>query len=249
MDVEDVSTFDQYFKLMERQKKTLQAASRRQGERPKDRKPRAKAIDDHMMQCMSIGMMKLEYTGSGNHTMHSSFIAPPYLPSVASFKELEKVLLEDLQLETHHRGLYVLLRAVTPPVRMTGIMVVMEDERDDVVMLQLYQQEDEKDRPARDVVGEKGVCIVKEPYFKLMANGDYGLRIDHVSDLIWLSETDGRVPLQWRPRISQLDKTADEWKCEGNAAMKAEEFFDAVKKQVSMLCNHVTLLTIYPDTL
>ncbi|KAI9878412.1 MAG: hypothetical protein M1830_000932 [Pleopsidium flavum] len=118
-------------------------------------------------------------------------------------------------------------------------MVVMEDERDDVVMLQLYQQEDEDDRPARDIVGEIGVCIVKEPYFKVMADGEYGMRIDHVSDLIWLSETDERVPMQWRPRISQLDKTADEWRCDGNAAMKAEKFFDAIKKQVSMLRHHI----------
>lgn len=232
MDVKDVSGFAQYLKLMEQQKVVFKAAQNRKGERPRDAKPRSKVIDDHMMKVMSMHMMKLGPSGSVSHTIHSSFLARPYLPSIAPFQTLKKMLLTDLQLETHHRGLYLLLRVVTPPTRMTAIMVVMEDEADQVVMVQLYQQEEENHRPARVSVEKNGVCVVKEPYFKVMGDGDYGLRIDHVSDLIWLSEIDDRVPLQWRPQISQIDKTADEWKSEGNVAMQSQEFYEAVKKQV-----------------
>lgn len=232
MDIEDVSNFDHSLELLARQKKLLQAASKRQGERPRDRKPRTKAIEGHMMTFLSLNMRGLVHADGGNHMIHSSFITSPYLPSVASFKDLKKVLLKDLRLETHHRGSYLLLRAVTPPVRMTAIMSIMEDETDDVVMFQLYQQEDEEIRRARDIVRDKAVCIIKEPYYKVTADGDYGLRIDHVSDVIWLHENDEKVPSQWRPQISQLDKTADEWKREGNDAMKAEKFTDAIEKRV-----------------
>jgi hypothetical protein len=243
MDVKDVSGFEQYFKLMEQQKKLLLAAQKRKGEHPRDLKPRSEVIDDHMMKLMRMHMMTLSPSNSGNNMIHSSFLARPYLPSLAPFKALNKMLLKDLHLETHHRGLYLLLRVVTPPARMTAIMVVMEDEADQVMMVQLYQQEEEKYCPARVSVEKNAVCVVKEPYFKVMGNGDYGLRIDHVSDLVWLSETDERVPLQWRPQISQLDKTADEWKSEGNGAMKSEEFFEAVKKQVLCFPNDARLLT------
>ncbi|KAF7502553.1 hypothetical protein GJ744_005492 [Endocarpon pusillum] len=230
MDVKDVSESGPYFKLLEQQKKTLQTAQKRKGERPRDAKPRSKIIDDHMMQSMTMHMRELSPSSNDNHMIHSSFLAPPYTPSVAPFKALKKMPLKDLRLETHHRGLYVLLRVVTPPTRMTAIMAVMEDEADQAVMVQLYQQEEEKYRPARVSVKKWGVCIVKEPYFKVMGDGDYGLRIDHVSDLIWLSETDDRVPLQWRPQISQLGKTADEWKSEGNNALKSGDCFDAAEK-------------------
>jgi len=132
---------------------------------------------------------------------------------------------------------------------MTATMVVMEDAADQVMMVQLYQHEEERYCPAQVSIEKDGVCVVKEPYFKVMGDGDYGLRIDHVSDLIWLSETDDRVPLQWRPRISQLDKTAGEWKSEGNGAMKSEDFFEAVKKQVvcsltTPFCLHTSRYTL-----
>lgn len=244
MDVKDVSECGPYFKLLEQQKKTLQAAQKRKGERPKDAKPRSKVIDDHMMQSMSMYMRQLSPSSNGNHMIHSSFLARPYMPSVAPFQALKKMPLQDLRLETHHRGLYVLLRVVTPPTRMTAIMAVMEDEAEQAVMVQLYQQEEEKYRPARVSVKKSGVCIVKEPYFKVMGDGNYGLRIDHVSDLIWLSETDDRVPLQWRPQISQLGKTAGEWKSEGNSALKSGDFFDAAEKQV--LCS--LMMPLYSRT-
>jgi hypothetical protein len=244
MDVNDVSGADHYVKIIEQQKKVLQAAQKRKGERPRDLKPRSTIIGDHMLKSMGMHMMTLSPSGSGNHMIRSSFLARPYLPSVAPFKALKKMLLKDLKLETHHRGLYLLLRVITPPTRMTGIMVVMEDEADQAMIVQLYQQEEEKYRPARVSVERNGVCVIKEPYFKIMGDGGYGLRLDHVSDLIWLLEIDDRIPLQWRPRITQLDKTADEWKSEGNCAMKSQEFFEAARKQV--VCspvNHAVLLT------
>ena len=66
--------------------------------------------------------------------------------------ELRYVVIKDLQLKTHHRGTYLLLRSITPPSRMTAIIALMEDENSDVMMLQLYQQEYEDNCAAADIV-------------------------------------------------------------------------------------------------
>jgi hypothetical protein len=41
-------------------------------------------------------------------------------------------------------------------------------------MLQIYQQEDEKIRPATAIINTGTVLLVKEPYFKVMGDGEYG---------------------------------------------------------------------------
>ena len=50
---------------------------------------------------------------------------------------------------------------------MTAVMAVIEDEKDDGVVFQLDQQEDEDHQPGEELVQIQRVCIVKEPYFKV----------------------------------------------------------------------------------
>ena len=61
-------------------------------------------------------------------------------------------------------------------------------------MLQLYQQDDKKDQPATSILKQNDIVLVKEPYFKVMANGQYGLCVDHVSGLVRVESCDKRVP-------------------------------------------------------
>ncbi|KAL9044992.1 MAG: hypothetical protein Q9214_001912 [Letrouitia sp. 1 TL-2023] len=218
MDFDDVSHIGQWMQLLLRQKAALEAASKRQGQRPKDRKSRSQLIHEFMLTFASTTTMTKK---KDRHTIHQSWVAPPYPPSVASFGILKKCYLNELRLETHHRGFYVLLRVTTPPVTMTAIMTILEDERDDGVMFQLYQQEDEDHRHGEMIIEPQRVCIVKEPYFKIMNDGGYGIRVDHVSDVIWLSSDDERIPLGWRVRITEINKTAETLKEEGNLALKA----------------------------
>jgi hypothetical protein len=79
---------------------------------------------------------------------------------------------------------------------MTGIMNVVVDEREDAVMMQLYQQLEENIRPASSIVINGDVFLVKEPYFKVMGDGEYGLRIDHVSDLLHIDTRHKMCPTQ-----------------------------------------------------
>ena len=149
----------QYTELIDRQKKTLREAKKRQAQRPRDRKSQ-----DHAYRKF---MAALKFEGVGGPRMiHSSFIPPVYVPCTSPISELRYVAIKDLQLETHHRGTYLMLRSITPPSRMTAIMAIMEDENGDVMMLQLYQQEDEGKLAAADILNVGTILLVKEPYFK-----------------------------------------------------------------------------------
>jgi len=71
------------------------------------------------------------------HYVASSFVPSPYPPCVTPFVELTKIAIRDLVLETQHRGKYLLARCATPQDRMTGVLTIVEDEGQDVVLLQL----------------------------------------------------------------------------------------------------------------
>ena len=230
MDTHDVSGSDQYFQLLARQKEILNAARARQGERPKDRRSREELVANFMTQ-HTIQQMKQINTRDATG-IYSSFVPPPYPPSIAPLGELKQTFIKDLQLETHHRGNYLLVRSITPPNRMTAIMAIVVDEREDAVMLQLYQQDDKNDRPATSVIKQNDVFFIKEPYFKVMADGEYGLRIDHLSDLVCVRAGDERLPMQWAPRIFDVGKTADDWKLEGNNAMRGHQYWIAIERYV-----------------
>jgi len=175
-----------------------------------------------------LGLMLGEVKRDGMHMVHSSIIAPSYLPCIAPVNELRPVAIRDLQLEIHHRGTYLLLRSITPPTRMTAIMALFEDEMGDVVLLHLYQQEDEGARKAVDIVDVGTTLLVKEPYFKVTGDGEYGLRVDHLSDVVQLSECNFMIPDKWRPRVIEMVRTAESLKLKGNAAVGEHKYRDAI---------------------
>lgn len=227
MEVDDVSHIGQWMQMLAKQKVALQAASQRKGERPKDRRSRGQLIHEFVLRSASTTMM---YRKKETHMIHQSWVAAPYPPSATPLRRLKKLYLKDLQLETHHRGFYALFRVATPPITITAVMTIMEDEKEDGVVFQLYQQEDEDHGPGEEAVQIQRVCVVKEPYFKVMNDGNYGVRVDHLSDIIWLSPDDERVPPGWRARLSEFEKTAETLKEEGNLALKAGKLNIAIQR-------------------
>jgi len=223
METDDVSDIREWAQLLDKQKHALQAASQQRGDLPRDRKPREQLINEFMGRRMANDIAMAQH----KYQIHQSWVAPPYPPSIAAMQDLQKLFIKDLRLETHHRGYYVLLRAATPSMVMTAVMVIMEDEKGNGVRFQLYQQKADAYRTAEDVIQEGHLCILKEPYFKVQNDGGYGLRVDHVGDLIWLSVDDERVPAAWKPRISNLEIDAMQLKYEGNLALKAGKPYEA----------------------
>ncbi|KFY04036.1 hypothetical protein O988_01041 [Pseudogymnoascus sp. VKM F-3808] len=221
MDTHDVTK--QHIELLIKFKQRLKEAKKRQGERPNDRKSPEYAY----MMFMALASGPLSQNKPG-HFIHTSFIAPAYPPCIKPVAELKHFTIEELRLETHHRGNFILLRCITPPTRMTAVMVLTEDQNRDVVSLQIYHQENEEVRPATDIANEGIVLLVKEPYYKIMSDGEYGLRVDHLFDIIKLRSNDTRIPLNWQPRIIEIGQSAESLKLKGNSAILNGRFWDSI---------------------
>ncbi len=223
MDLQDVSNDKYFVEKLEMQKLGLRVDRKSEGLIPRDRASRAKLIKEQEARIKSGVETHNSFPGS-------LFLLPQYAPSIAPLGGLKKVLIKDLRLETHHRGLYIMLRVVTRPFKKIDLVTVVEDETKDVVLLQLYHQEYENLPFAFDIARTRSVCIVKEPYFKIANTGIYTLRVDHVSDLIWLSEFDERLPKCWCLQFTELDKTANDWKMEGDADFTSGQYHGTVEK-------------------
>lgn len=222
MDTHDISDTPQYFQHLQKQKQNLRDAQSRMGQRPPGGKPREQTIFQFRLRTMQ----NARHLDTTVGYVASSFVPSPYPPCVRPFGELTKTAIDDLVLETHHRGKYLMLRCVTPQDRMTAIMAIVEDEDGDVLLLQLYHQEQDAE-PVEDILVEGRVLIVKEPYLKYTSDGGYGLRVDHLSDVELLSSDDGRIPQLWKQ--ASRKKTAMAWKTIGNDDFKKAKYRTAIE--------------------
>lgn len=161
------------------------------------------------------------------HQLRTTSVPAAYPPCVTPFNNLSKTTIRDLRLETHHIGKFLLLRSATPADRMTAVMSIVEDENRDGLLLQLYHQEDETERKTNEILREGDVLIIKQPYFKLMSDGEYGIRTDHLSDVVRLQMGDERIPLACRSRLIRSQVTAVDWKLKGNDSVKKSDYHTA----------------------
>ncbi|KAH8170139.1 TPR domain protein [Sarocladium implicatum] len=147
----------------------------------------------------------------------------PYFPCTKPVHELSHLVIKDLRLETHHPGKRVFIRVMTPPqrIRADGTAVV-EDTEGVAVFLQLYQLPEESDFPASSVIWPGRVALIKEPFFSLNALDIPSLRVDHVSNIIWLSNDDDRIPAKWRQGSHASLKSSIALRMEGNEAVKKQ---------------------------
>jgi hypothetical protein len=224
MDTDDVSHISQYTQFLVAQKAILKAAMAREGQLPTDRKARGELIHMHQMITIQTLMQRQKMQ------IHSSFVPPPYPPSTASLDELKPIYIKDLRLGIHHRGTYLLVRSVTMPNRMTAITAIVEDENKDALVIQLYHYPDDNVRPSSSIITQGDVFLIKEPYFKIMGDGGYGLRIDHVSDLVRIDARHKLCSKQWIPDLFKLTRTADDLKQEGNLAMGRKQYWEAIQR-------------------
>ncbi|KAJ5502157.1 hypothetical protein N7463_005031 [Penicillium fimorum] len=228
MDTHDVSNAPEYLGYLHAHKQNLKNAKALKG-RPE--KPQ-KSKDEILMQFMFRQMVNTK-APADTINIRSSFLPPAYPPCYTPFIKLKKVMIKNMCLETHHRDRYLLVKTVTPADTMTAVMAIIEDEDGSVLMLQLYNQEQELWNAHS--MKENTVLVVKEPYVKVMADGDYGIRVDHLSDVWFVPEFDDLVPLSWRKRVTQADEDASYWK------MKGSEHFSQGDYRSAILCYSKTL--------
>ncbi|KAN0105814.1 hypothetical protein V8E51_008690 [Hyaloscypha variabilis] len=143
---------------------------------PRDLPSRNQIIDEFMMVKRS--------NHNAPYVVMITVIGEPYHPSTAPLSSLKKIGISELKIEMNHRGSYLLLRCLCYPM--------LEDEQGTANPFALYLQEPEYVRPAESILKQNQVFILKEPYFKVGTNGQYAIRVDHPTDIIWLSEDDPR---------------------------------------------------------
>ncbi|KAE8442535.1 hypothetical protein EG329_003250 [Mollisiaceae sp. DMI_Dod_QoI] len=233
----DHPKYQQLANILTAQKTAIENAFRRKGERPKDLPPHARCVNEYTMASLSNKMRSMQ-TG---HMLAITVIGNPYPPSVASFIDLKKLMIKDLMLETNHRGYYLLLRFICPAMRISGVMNIVEDEAGTVTPFALYLQEPETVRTAESILKDKGVIIVKEPYFKLGTGGQYVIRVDQPTDIVWVSEDDSRIPTKWRVANVSIQQSAVHWKKKGNDLVTKGKFFDAIEMYSRALRSSPTL--------
>jgi len=215
MDLDDVSTVPQYVAALEQQKANLQNAQAFKGRKATPRVSRDQIIGQFMFQ----QRMNKEQNAAYKAAIRSTIIPPAYPPSVVALSELKKIKFQQFSLETHHRGQYVLVKTVTPIMKMTAVMVIVEDEDRQAFILQIHNRGKQLSEPK--ALPEGSVFAIKDPYVKVSADGNYTIRVDHLSDIVFLPEFDERVPLAWRSRTSAADaKSPSFWKERGNKFFK-----------------------------
>ncbi|RAK77731.1 TPR domain protein [Aspergillus fijiensis CBS 313.89] len=143
--------------------------------------------------------------------MFSFPLSPAYAPCTTPLEHLTKIMVDNLKLETHHRGQYILLRTLTPTDFLVAVGAVAEAEAGNVIMLQLHNQETE--------VFARGDFLKGRPC---------AIRVDHPSDLRVLSDWDIMVPVQWRRQLVGSELDAMQWKTKGNDAFNAGEYRRAI---------------------
>jgi hypothetical protein len=202
----------------------------RKGERPRDYQSRGNSI-------LVLNKTYLEGMAHNNDISDGRAVLMamenPYPPSVAPMGGLKKLMIKDLQLETHHRGFYLLLRFTYTASRLNDVSNVAEDEAGSSMLFHLLMQQVEAIRRADTILKQKGVIILKEPFFTDLTSGDLKggdcyIRVDHPTDIVWLAEDDARIPEKWRVEAAQIPNAAEHWKKKGNEMVKEANYYEAI---------------------
>ncbi|KAL8392359.1 hypothetical protein RB595_002521 [Gaeumannomyces hyphopodioides] len=222
MDIPDLSAEPKWAANMRQLEEAAKKAQASKGQVPRYHIPARLRV----MQFVINNEMTGAQVASFSHSMVTTVMPLAYPPCVLPVDSLRPIMIAEMQLETHHRGRYALVRVIAPSSRMTAVTTIVEDEQGTASMLQLYTQPPESDVPAAETMRMHRVAVLKEPFFKsTLAENAYNLRVDHVGDVVWLDEADPRVPHRWR--VSRVVLGSQELRAQGNDAVKRCCFAEA----------------------
>ncbi|GAP91962.1 putative TPR domain protein [Rosellinia necatrix] len=165
---------------------------------------------------------------NGESRLMTTQVPPAYAPSVRSIGELTPIAISQMELQKHHRGRKAVVRVITPPDNMNAIMAIVEDEEGTAVLLQLYHQPKLPQADPEDILCPHMVLVIKEPFFKAATDGSYSVRVDHISDVVWLHESDPCIPSKWRNKYPKSE-TSEVLRKGGNLAVKHKQWTKAEK--------------------
>lgn len=115
------------------------------------------------------------------------------------------------------------VRTVGHPLRASaGIQNIVEDQSGECDRVLVYN-ESETATPEQ-VLPKDCVFAIKEPFYKIEADGGYSVHIDHPSDIVQLHVTDALFPRKFLPPVTAPDTSVLMCKASGNAALKEKDY-------------------------
>ncbi|KAJ4245047.1 hypothetical protein NW762_014256 [Fusarium torreyae] len=229
MDTRDVSEEDRFPDTLNKVEDFENKALQKKGQLVQDHTSKWVLIQTFMIKLMSK-VIPHPLAPPADLLIPIHHVPAPYPPSIVPLQDLEPISISELGLEIHHWGKKIMLHIITPPERRVAVMVGAEDEdeKETAVVLHLYQQAEEKELPLLENTLYYSVCIVKEPFFKKSIDGPYSLRVDHPSDIIWLDETDDRIPQKWREPDLGSNDGSKIIRAQGNEFVKRQDWSGAL---------------------
>lgn len=101
------------------------------------------------------------------------------------------------------------MRLATQGEGLTGVLALVVDEKENAVTLRVLSDAlCCQDGPLQ----EGQILLVKEPFLTRMSDTEYGIRVDHVSDLVIVPLTDKMVPPVWRSEVPE--EQSSQWAIE-----------------------------------
>jgi hypothetical protein len=154
-----------------------------------------------------------------------------YPPCTVPLKELNKMMLKDVLMDTHHHGKYLLLRICSTDHTHSGThqsyAVVDELGQHEFLIIHMFAIP-----PFHNaMIPQEAILAIKKPYFKTIVDQDCALCIDHPSDVIFLDHDDALIPNKWKTG-SSVKKSAKKCLQSGVAAFHKQNYYKAEKQSV-----------------
>ncbi|KAL4965471.1 uncharacterized protein BDV14DRAFT_199875 [Aspergillus stella-maris] len=165
--------------------------------------------------------------GEGSHNDFNFITHPqPYPPCTKPIADLKRVTLRDCALKTRHNDSYLVLRAIYS-VASGRVLVNAEDQDGDLVVLYVSGQEEVLVINAELRGGT--VMVIKQPCVGVVRGRARAIRVDHVSDVVFLPLYDEHVPACWRSSTSIPGVSVNSWKEEGNLYFRQKRYREAIE--------------------
>ena len=217
MDVQDASQDPECLPFLRAEEQAILNTQFVKGRRPDKKLSRAQAA-----AIMAKISLEESPTKKG---VRCFYVYPGYPPCMVPLSDLTKVMIDDLTLETHHRGSYIVLRTITPGETRLDPVVAVEDEDQRGILLQLPNMAAELS--VEPHLLDKGtVLLVKEPYLRSIADRAYSIRVDHRSNLVFLLEYDSEFPFTW---LLEMDASESDWKVRGDDMLSKQVYHIAIE--------------------
>lgn len=135
-----------------------------------------------------------------NEVNYSITLGIPYPPCIRPACDLEPVTIYHISFGTHHPGKKVLLRIFDFFTRRDEVCALVKDEEDSAAILELRHFPNGRQGPAGGPLKKGQAFVLKEPMVdsrKMWTSQMAFLRVDHVTDVVWMDMAGPHVPEKW----------------------------------------------------